>query len=112
MNIFEIAHRLNVLATATAGFKDLQLIRSKLKGLNHPRTYRIFSKATIFGKDDDYAFHDGGRSELQFNIGVENTGEKEIFRYGLAFPLSRERPTIRSSWGLSVRIGSLAALVN
>jgi hypothetical protein len=46
---------------------------------------KIFTGHSIF---DRYAFHTGGRSEIQFNIGVEEHGDGEKwFRYGLAFSL-------------------------
>lgn len=42
---------------------------------------KIFRDNTI--SDDGWAFHYGGRKELQFNIGIEEEG----FRYGIAFSL-------------------------
>lgn len=60
---------------------NLQQIRKEIKGLSKPRTYDIFSSTTIF---DKFAFHDGGRTELQFNIGIE---ENNHIRYGIAFSL-------------------------
>ena len=60
---------------------DLQSFRSNLHS-KRPRTYSIFSKATIF---EDYAFHDGGRTELQFNIGIEHFDDKTHLRHGVAF---------------------------
>ena len=55
-------------------------------------TNSIFSETTIFN-DDDYAFHDGGRHELQFNIGFE---DDDSVRYGVAFSLepSRSHPDL------------------
>jgi hypothetical protein len=43
---------------------------------------------------DGWAFHTGGREELQFNIGIESQYER--FRFGVAFSLepSRSFPTI------------------
>jgi hypothetical protein len=48
-------------------------------------TLKIFSASTIF---DEYAFHDGGRTEIQYNIGFE---ENNSLRYGLAFSLEPGR---------------------
>jgi len=63
---------------------SLQEIRGKIKNLDRVPTYSIFNSQTI---DDDWAFHVGGRSELQFNVG----NEKEGLRYGFAFSLKPSR---------------------
>ena len=60
---------------------QLQSLRKALRG-RPSRTRKIFSKQTIH---EDYAFHDGGRSEIQFNIGLEDRGS--LVRFGLAFSL-------------------------
>jgi hypothetical protein len=80
MNIKKIAEKINKLS------KDYQLgklqeYRKRYKSLNKKPTNDIFYKKTIF---DNYAFHAGGRKEIQYNIGFEK-GNK--FRYGLAFSL-------------------------
>lgn len=80
MNITDIANQLNLEAESYK-VSELQSFRSKLHS-KRPRTYKIFSKSTIF---EDYAFHDGGRTELQFNIGIENYDEEPYLRYGVAF---------------------------
>jgi len=87
MDIIEITNKLNELAADTNSFKNLQIIRSELRNLDRPRTYKIFSASTVFEGDGAYAFHDGGRSEIQFNIGIEDFEGDEIFRYGLGFSL-------------------------
>ncbi len=73
----------------------LQEIRKDLKGLQRLPTRDIFTSLTIFEKED-YAFHNGGRKELQFNIGVERVGGIEKVSYGVAFSLqtSRTLPSI------------------
>ena len=43
---------------------------------------KIFSTHTIF---DKWAFHHGGRTELQFNIGHADAKNKDYLRYGVAF---------------------------
>ena len=48
----------------------------------------IFSAKTIM---DTYAFHLGGREELQFNIGEEVYGDQERFRWGVAFSFESSR---------------------
>lgn len=91
MDIFKITKTINVLASSTGSLKELQIIRAMLHKMERPRTYQIFSAATVFGGDENYAFHDGGRSEIQFNIGVERTEDGEIFRYGLGFSIEPNR---------------------
>ena len=81
MNIKEIANEINSLAS-NYKIGNLQNIRKQLKSLKRKPGSKIFRNATI-DKKGEWAFHYGGRSELQFNIGFEN----EIFRYGVAFSL-------------------------
>lgn len=84
MDVDEIARKLNDLASKVAPLNNLQPLRAELKELERPRTYSLFSAATIF---EEYAFHDGGRGEIQFNIAIEYIDDQEIFRYGLAFSI-------------------------
>jgi hypothetical protein len=66
-------------------------LRAKLHG-KRARTQDIFHKGTIFPKGDEgYAFHDGGRTELQFNIGVHTPGNERCWRYGVAFEFGKNR---------------------
>lgn len=92
MRIPEFANELN---TASADFEvgRLQYLRKNLHGLYRRPSSGIFSKRTIHKK---YAFHDGGRSELQFNIGKEVVKGKLVVRHGVAFSLelSQTLPTI------------------
>ena len=87
----EIAKAARIL-NKRAGEYDLgrlQSLREQLRG-RPTRTSKVFSAATTF---EDYAFHDGGRHEIQFNIGLETRGEpeSEVFRYGVAFSLETSR---------------------
>lgn len=70
----------------------LQEQRTKIKNLNRQPGEKIFNNNTIF---DEYAFHYGGRKELQYNIGKENDTD---YRHGVAFSLERSQtlpdPTI------------------
>ncbi|MEZ6096884.1 MAG: hypothetical protein R3C03_22130 [Pirellulaceae bacterium] len=50
-------------------------------------TRSLFSWQGIF-HDFGYAIHDGGRSELQYNIGVDDNGE---LRFGVAFSFETSR---------------------
>ena len=60
----------------------LQGIRKALKGLKRKANSNIFVDDSNT-MTEDWAFHYGGRSEIQFNIGFEDEG----FRFGLAFSL-------------------------
>lgn len=64
----------------------LQEIRQELKGHARPAGHSIFTAQSIF-EEDGYAFHHGGRTELQFNVGFEQEG----FRHGVAFSLEASR---------------------
>ena len=90
IKIKTIAEKLNSLASDYEIGK-IQDIRKEIKGLNKKHTSELFSHQTIF---DDYAFHVGGRSEIQYNIGYD---ENNSLRYGLAFSLkpSQTLPDIR-----------------
>ena len=59
----------------------LQEIRKELKGKTRLPYHCIFHPDTIRDKDG-YAFHYGGRTELQFNVGFE---PGDMFRHGVAF---------------------------
>lgn len=65
---------------------NFQYLRKELKGLQRPKILKIFSDETIDSKGK-WAFHDGGRSEIQYNIGLDEGG----IRYGLAFSLEPSR---------------------
>lgn len=64
------------------------------------RGFTKLPSATLFYSkvdgDRDWAFHVGGLSELQFNVGFEPVGGKRMFRHGVAFSLqpTREMPDI------------------
>jgi len=90
-NLHAIAKELNQRAREHP-IGALQNIRSDL---NHRQQtgqdiFRLGSKTVR----DDWACHYGGRRELQFNIGLEETGQE--LRHGVAFSLepSRELPNI------------------
>lgn len=71
----------------------LQEIRKDLKGLKHLPTQNIFTSMTTF---DEWAFHHGGRKEIQFNVGIEHLDGIDELRYGVAFSLetSQALPSI------------------
>ncbi len=80
-NIKEIAITLNTLSMDYK-IGNLQDLRKKLKGLDRRPGTDLFREETI-SRDNEWAFHFGGRKELQFNIGTE----KEGLRFGIAFSL-------------------------
>lgn len=88
-DIENIADEINK-AAVNYKMRDFRKIRRRIQGRSRAR--KIFTRSTIHlakkPGDNDYAFHDGGRKELQFNIGFEDK-EKEWFRYGIAFSLER-----------------------
>jgi hypothetical protein len=81
LSIYNIALNINNRASRYS-IGGLQDIRTELKGLKRRPGSNIFSSRTI---SDEWAFHNGGRSELQFNIGWEyESGFREL-RHGVAF---------------------------
>ena len=72
---------------------DLQDIRARIRGYGRPPSSNIFTTQTIH---DGWAAHYGGRTELQFNIGVEEGGELTELRHGVAFSFqpSQSLPSI------------------
>jgi len=77
----------------THAIGSLQRIRADLKHLSRQAGQEIFTSQTT---QNDWAFHHGGRSELQFNIGVEETSGTAELRHGVAFSFetSRSLPSI------------------
>jgi len=88
MKLSEIAYKINELSY---GYKIhyLQRIRKKIKGKSPGGP--IFRAKTI-SNSKGYAYHYGGLTELQFNIGFEDEG----FRYGVAVSLqpTQELPDV------------------
>ena len=70
-------------------FGKLQEIRKRLKGMKRAPAV-IFDVAKLSVNDEKgWAFHTGGREELQFNIGIEK--KEDRFRFGVAFSLETSR---------------------
>jgi|AntRauTorcE11897_2_1112592.scaffolds.fasta_scaffold15815_1 hypothetical protein len=91
-NVETIAKELNERAE-NHSIGNLQKIRTKLKNLSRRPGNNIFSSQTTF---ENYAFHHGGRAELQFNIGFGQSNDKTSLRFGIAFSLktSQSLPNI------------------
>ena len=89
MKIQELANHLNN-QSFDYEIGKLQDIRKKIRGLKRKPCSGIFSYRSIH---QDYAFHAGGRTELQFNIGEDWNDQ---IRHGVAFSLqpSRSLPDI------------------
>lgn len=81
--IAAVVARLNELIEESA-LADFYVVRARLK--NAPAWTGGLLQVVQGGPEeyDGYAFHKGGRSELQFNAGFE---EGPYFRYGIAFSL-------------------------
>ncbi len=82
-NLDLIVSEINSLAKAHPIGK-LQEIRKELRGLQRLPTRDIFTSLTT---SEEWAFHHGGRRELQFNIGIEQLSGVDELRYGVAFSL-------------------------
>lgn len=82
MNKFDFRTFVNELNDAAHSHPigALQEIRAELHG-KQKAGHKIFSSQTT---DDEWAFHHGGRPELQFNISTDGSGGK-MFRSGVAF---------------------------
>ena len=78
MELFEIVSLLNEKTDTSRILHDFQKKRRETK--NKTRGTNQFFGTKIH---DDYAFHYGGRHEIQFNVG----NDEDTFRFGLAFSL-------------------------
>lgn len=87
MDLHSIASEINLRAMSHPIGK-LQEIRKELKGLKRLTTQKIFSSLTT---KKEWAFHHGGRKEIQFNIGIEHPSGVDELRYGIAFSLETSR---------------------
>ncbi|MGA2032411.1 MAG: hypothetical protein ABSG68_09160 [Thermoguttaceae bacterium] len=81
LDIPNIAAKLNEL-TPPHPIGKLQDLRTQLKKLSRRPGDKIFSTQTTF---ENWAFHHGGRTELQFNIGHADDGTSDSLRHGIAF---------------------------
>lgn len=68
-------------------FLNIQHVRSENRN-RKSGTYKPFSKKSI---KENYAFHAGGRKELQFNLGEDQINNQIIFRYGIAISLNEDK---------------------
>lgn len=85
MDIADVALKINKLVS-NYKMAEFQAVRKKLKNLTRTHSTYIFGKQSIKA-EEGYAFHLGGRKELQYNI----SDEEDRFRYGVAFSLDRSQ---------------------
>jgi hypothetical protein len=92
LSIPALAEALNQ-ASGAFEIGGLQRLRMRLHALAHPAAPTLFAASTVHAT---YAFHVGGRTELQFNIGAEERDGQPVVRHGVAFSLelSRSLPSI------------------
>jgi hypothetical protein len=91
MKTEQIADALNKMAVSE-GFEIAELPQLRKKHLGKKQLpNKIFTKQTIF---PSYAYHNGGRDELQFNFGEEFLNGKAITRVALCFSLEPSRSLI------------------
>lgn len=83
LTIKKIANGINI-RSKNFEIGKLQELRTKIKKLKKQPGKKIFWNNTIH---DGYAFHYGGRKELQYNIGKI----EEDYRHGVAFSLKRSQ---------------------
>ena len=107
-----IARKINGLAKSEDyRIGDLQKIRAELhnKRFIGPDIFRHGRHGKNRSVYDDYAYHYGGRGELQFNIGMDQktqTGQDDWVRFGVAFSLqgSRSFPDIVDKLSPKIRL--------
>ena len=105
-NIIDVTDAVEKLAPKYA-IGNLQRIRQQMNNGVKICSQTIFGKKTIF-KEGGFAFHLGGKKELQFNVGFENDekGERK-FRHGLAISLIRSRDLTEIDETMRTRIARL-----
>ena len=90
MTLLEIIDKINDISmNGNHPFGELQRLRGKSLRIK-PKTLTPFAKYKFF-EDGGYAFHSGGTTELQFNIGNEDATGNGKFRYGIAFSFQPTR---------------------
>lgn len=89
--LYQITDELDRLAMDRS-FGSLQDRRKRIHNLGRKPSNAPFSGA----KNEAWTFHNGGREELQFNLGIEDDLPGGDFRYGVAFSFepSRSMPDI------------------
>jgi hypothetical protein len=78
---------------ARAGQHDigcLQKIRQRLKNSGKLAAKKVFHTRKMF-VDKSWTFHIGGRTELQFNLGLEKVEDTNCLRHGVAFSFEPSR---------------------
>ena len=91
--ITAIAKKINDQA-ADYQIGQLQSLRMQMKGMKRTSSVIFNPSRKSVNEAEGWAFHTGGREELQFGIGIESHADR--FRFGVAFSLepSRSLPSI------------------
>ena len=86
----KLVEKLNIRAeSGDFEIGKLQDLRKEIHNLQRKPRNTIFAPISI---NSEYAFHCGGRAELQFNIGLEEDEEEQtLIRHGVAFSLQESR---------------------
>ena len=104
MDIEEIIQRLND-GFDRFEFGKLQEIRKEYLGLQKRPCRTPFGKKATF--PPDYAFHVGGRDELQFNVGFD----EEELRWGVAISLQASQAIPNPVEELSPKLDRLSEFI-
>lgn len=104
IDIANIAEQLNDVLSDSS-MAEFQVERAARLGKSKPGARNLFSKRTTH---DNYAYHDGGRSELQFNFGMDSP---TVFRYGIGISLQKDRSLPNPIGSMSGRIRKINELV-
>ena len=89
MNVTTLVKQINEAAPKHK-IGALQQLRHELHG-KRPRTKKIFIVPSPTFIKGEYAYHDGGRLELQFNIGMELRHRRRWWRHGVAFSFESDQ---------------------
>ena len=104
MTIRDVADKLNSLSPSYRVGR-LREIRKVLTG-RRPASKVLFDPRNVSEKHE-YAFHRGGRKELQFNVGFEPVRGERLFRHGVAFSFEKSErvffPELKESLSPRVR---------
>ena len=90
-HISEVAEALDHDAWFGYRIAQLQRTRKHLRGLGCQAGSGIFQFDRHENQDKDYAYHWGGRDELQFNVRFLDQADGNYIEYGLAFSLDTVR---------------------
>ena len=89
-DIMDIAYLINDFSMKNKNaFSELQSLRQRNN--DKIRLHKKPFGGSSINTKEKFAFHYGGRKELQFNIGEDKMKTSNVFRYGIAFALQQDR---------------------